>query len=151
VTAVVADAYVVDTGVFLRWFVDQDGFGHARELQQELVDGSVTVATVDFARVEVAGVLRKKGLLAGRLTPEEFAASVRVIDDIGVTIHETTADRLERAASLAARKMLGMYDALFVRLAQELELPLLTSDAKLGRAAGDTIRVEVLRGIGQTA
>jgi predicted nucleic acid-binding protein len=149
--AVVADAYVVDTGVFLRWFVDQDGFGHARELQQELVDGSVTVATVDFARVEVAGVLRKKGLLAGRLTPEEFAASVRVIDDIGVTIHETTADRLERAASLAARKMLGMYDALFVRLAQELELPLLTSDLKLGRAAGDIIRVEVLRGIGQTA
>lgn len=147
---VVADAYVVDTGVFLRWFVDQDGFEHARELQQELVSGSMTVATVDFARVEVAGVLRKKGLLAGRLTAEEFAASVRVIDDIGVTVHETTADRLERAASLAARKMLGMYDALFVRLAQELELPLLTSDAKLGRAAGDTIRVEVLRRIGQT-
>jgi hypothetical protein len=22
----VADAYVVDTGVFLRWFIDQDGF-----------------------------------------------------------------------------------------------------------------------------
>lgn len=145
-----ADAYVVDTGVFLRWFVDQDGFEHARELQQELVGGSMTVATVDFARVEVAGVLRKKGLPAGQLTAEEFAASVRVIDDIGVTVHETSADRLERAASLAARKMLGMYDALFVRLAQELELPLLTSDAKLGRAAGDTIRVEVLRGIGQT-
>lgn len=145
-----ADACVVDTGVFLRWFVDQDGFEHARELQQELVAGSMTVATADFARVEVAGVLRKKGLLAGRLTAGEFAAAVRVIDDIGVTIHETSADRLERAASLAARKMLGMYDALFVHLAQELELPLLTSDAKLGRAARDAIRVEVLRGIGQT-
>ena len=81
-----ADAYVVDTGVFLRWFVDQDGFEHAQELQQELVDGSITVATIDFARVEVAGVLRKKGLLAGRLTPEEFAGAVRVIDDIGVTV-----------------------------------------------------------------
>jgi hypothetical protein len=33
VTGIVADAYVVDTGVFLRWFVDQDGFEHARELQ----------------------------------------------------------------------------------------------------------------------
>jgi hypothetical protein len=30
----VADAYVVNTGVFLRWFVDQDGFEHARDLQQ---------------------------------------------------------------------------------------------------------------------
>jgi predicted nucleic acid-binding protein len=151
VTVIVTDSYVVDTGVFLRWFVDQDGFEHARELQQGLAEGSITVATVDFARVEVAGVLRKKGLLAGRLTPEEFAASVRVIDDIGVTVHETTADRLERAASLAARRTLGMYDALFVHLAQELGLPLLTSDAKLGRAAEGTIRVEVLRGIGHKA
>jgi hypothetical protein len=52
-----------------------------------------SVATIDFARVEVAGVLRKRGLLAGRLTPEEFAGAVRVIDDIGVTVYETTADR----------------------------------------------------------
>lgn len=70
------------------------------------------MATIDFARVEVAGVLRKKGLLAGRLTPEEFAGAVRVIDDIGVTVYETTADRLEHAALLSARRMIGMYDAL---------------------------------------
>jgi predicted nucleic acid-binding protein len=44
--------------------------------------------------------------------------------------------------------MLGMYDALFVQLAQELKLPLLTSDAKLGRAVAGTIQVEVLQGIG---
>lgn len=55
----VADAYVVDTGVFLRWFVDQDGFEHARELQRNLVDGLAVAETVDFARVEVAGILRK--------------------------------------------------------------------------------------------
>ena len=107
VTKVVADAYVVDTGVFLRWFVDQDGFEHARELQQKLVDGSTTVETVDFARVEVAGVLRKKGLLAGRLTVEEFTAAVRVIDDLGVTVHETTADRLERAAAMGGSEEPG--------------------------------------------
>src|SRR6202012_1642635 len=77
VTRVVADAYVVDTGVFLRWFIDQDGFEHARELQRKLIDGSTAIETVDFARVEVAGVLRKKGLLAGRLTAEEFTAAVR--------------------------------------------------------------------------
>ena len=61
-----ADTYVVDTGVFLRWFIDQDGFVHARELQQKLIDGTAVAETVDFARVEVAGVLRKKGFLAGR-------------------------------------------------------------------------------------
>lgn len=75
-TKVVADAYVAGTGVFLRWFVDQDEFEHARELQQKLAGGSAAVEIVDFARVEVAGVLRKKGLLAGRLTTEEFTAAV---------------------------------------------------------------------------
>jgi predicted nucleic acid-binding protein len=147
VTGIVADAYVVDTGVFLRWFVDQDGFEHARELQQKLVDGSIAVETVDFARVEVAGVLRKKGLLAGRLTAEEFTAAVRVIDDIGVIVHETTADRLERAAALAAQKNLGIYDALFVQLAGELDLPLLTTDLRLWRAGEGSARIEVLQGV----
>jgi predicted nucleic acid-binding protein len=145
VTVTVADAYVVDTGVFLRWFIDQDGFERARELQQKLIDGAVTAETVDFARVEVAGVLRKKGFLVGRLTLEEFTAAVRAIDDIGVAVHPTTADRLERAAEMAARRMLGMYDALFVQLAHELDLPLLTSDAKLARAAEGMIQVELLQ------
>jgi predicted nucleic acid-binding protein len=108
----------------------------------------VSAETVNFARVEVAGVLRKKGLLTGRLTVEEFTSAVCVI---GVTVHATTADRLERAAELAARRMLGMYDALFVQLAQELKLPLLTSDAKLGRAVAGAIHVEVLQGVGSGA
>jgi predicted nucleic acid-binding protein len=140
---------VVDTGVFLRWFIDQDGFEQARDLQRKLVDGSAVVETVDFARVEVAGVLRKKGLLAGRLTVQEFTAAVRVIDDLGVVVHETTADRLERAAGLAARKNLGMYDALFVQLAAELDLPLLTTDVRLQRAAEGSAPIEVLDGIGK--
>lgn len=147
VTRVVADAYVVDTGVFLRWFVDQDGFEHARKLQRKLVDGSAAFETVDFARVEVAGVLRKKGLLAGRLTVEEFTAAVRVIDDLGVVVHETTVDRLERAAHLSAQKNLGMYDALFVQLAAELDMPLLTTDVRLQRAATGSAPIELLQGI----
>lgn len=91
--------------------------------------------------------MRKKGLLAKLLSEDEFAAAVRVIDDLGVTVHQTGADRLERAARLAASKMLRMYDALFVSLADELDLPLLTSDAKLARAADGIIQVDVLRGI----
>jgi hypothetical protein len=38
-----------------------------------------------------------------------------------------------------------MYDALFVQLTQALDLPLLTSDAKPGRAVDGTVQVEVLQ------
>lgn len=44
--------------------------------------------------------------------------------------------------------MVGMYDPLFVNLAQELDLPILTSDMRLSRAARQTMRMERLRGIG---
>jgi hypothetical protein len=54
-------AWLADTGVFLRWFIDQDGFEHAREIQHAMLSGQASLETVDFARVEVAGVLRKKG------------------------------------------------------------------------------------------
>lgn len=143
-----ANTCVLDTGVFVRWFLEQDGFEHAREVQGQLAADEITVATIDFARVEVAGVLRKKALLPKLLTPAEFAAAVRVIDDVGgITIHNTTADLLEQSAVLAANHMLRMYDALFVQLALTRDLPLLTSDAKLARAAGSLIDIEVLRGV----
>lgn len=41
--------------------------------------------------------------------------------------------------------MVGMYDALFVQLAQELDLPLLTSDAKLIRAVEGMVQIELLQ------
>ncbi|MFI6499829.1 type II toxin-antitoxin system VapC family toxin [Nonomuraea typhae] len=142
-----ADAYVVDTGVFLRWFVDQPGFEHAREVQESFLHDRVRLETADFARIEVAGVLRKKGLLAGRLTAEEFVAAVRVIDEFGVRIHQINADRLERSASLAVRLTLRMYDAIFAQLSLERDIPLLTTDAKLCHAVAGVVKTELLRGV----
>lgn len=75
---------------------------------------------------------------------EEFTAAVRVIDDLGVVVHETTADRLERAAHLSAQKNLGMYDALFVQLAAELDMPLLTTDVRLQPAATGSAPIELM-------
>ncbi len=143
----VADAYVVDTGVFLRWFIDQEGFERARELQQKLLDRAVTAETVDFARAEVAGVLRKKGFLAGRLTLEEFTAAVRAIDDIGVAVHPTTADRRERAAELSARRMLGMLRRAFcpARAGARPAVADQRREARPGRQRNDSGRVPASR------
>lgn len=106
-----ADAYVVDTGVFLRWFVDQPGFEHARRVQREFVDGVTGLETIDFARVEVAEVLRKNGLLTVRLNRAEYRSAASAIDDLGVRIHPSDADRLPRAVDLAARLTSRTFDA----------------------------------------
>lgn len=93
-----AEAYVVDSAVFVRWFLPQVGWE-------------------------------------------------RAIDDLGVTVHSTDVDALERAAQLSASRMVSVYDASFVELALQRDLPLLTSDAKLVRAVAGLLSTELLAGI----
>lgn len=110
----VADRFVVDTCVFLRWYIPQIGFEHARELRQDFLIGAVALETVDSTRFELGQLLRKMGLLKGRLTAAQYRDAVRSIDDLGITIHGTDADALERAGDLARRHMLSFFDAVLV-------------------------------------
>ena len=141
------DAYVVDSGVFVRWFVPQVGYQHALEVQEALLRDAVRLETVDLARFEVADVLRRKGLLRGVLDRDQYTTAVRVIDDLGVTVYPTDVDAVVRAADLAARRAIRFYDAVFVDLALEQQLPLLTADAKLCRAVDGLLSTELLRGV----
>ena len=72
-----ADRFVVDTSVFLRWYVPQIGFEHAREVRQDFLTGAVALETVDSTRFELGQVLRTTGLLKGRLTAGQYRAAVR--------------------------------------------------------------------------
>lgn len=140
-------SYIVDTGVFLRWFVPQVGFEHAHEVRDHLLAGRLSLETVDFVRVELANVLRKKGLLSARLDRDQFLSAVRSVDDLGVVIHGTDVEALERAAALAADRRLAVYDALLAHRALDRDLPLLTADAALCRAVQGLVSTELLRGI----
>jgi predicted nucleic acid-binding protein len=67
--------------------------------------------------------------------------------DLGVTVHQIGADHLERAAGLAVRLTLRMYDAVFAQLALDRGIPLLTTDAKLCHAIEGVVKTELLRGV----
>ncbi|MGH7882684.1 MAG: hypothetical protein ACREN8_07230 [Candidatus Dormibacteraceae bacterium] len=64
--------------------------------------------------IELAEILRRKGLITGRLSLEEY------------------------------------FDAIFVLVAQQRAIPLLTSDRKLCRAVQGLIETQLLRGIEST-
>ncbi len=139
-------AYVVDTGVLLRWYVPQIGWEHAREVQLAFLAGNVDLCAPESARFELAHVLRTKALLNGHLDRDEYVAAAGLLDDLELS--RAVDDRaLRRAAALASDRSLRIFDALFVDLAVEVDQPLLTSDAKLARAAGDVVDAVVLRGI----
>lgn len=141
------DAYLADSGVFVRWYLDQPGFEHAREIKKQFRDGSVALETVDFVRVEFANVLRVKGYQNRLLSVREFVSAARHLDDIGIVIHPTDTDALARSARLAAERSLRLYDALVVDRAITRGLPLLTTDLRLCRAIVGMLSTEMLRGV----
>lgn len=139
--------YVVDTSVFLRWWVEQQGWQHAQSVRDSFLAGDVGLVTPDFTRIELAEVLRKKGLLAGILNDDEYLAAVESLDVLGVEIVALDRCDLVRAAALGAKRSLRMFDALAASLALDRGLPLLTGDARAARALVGVVEVEVLEGI----
>lgn len=141
-----AERYVLDTGVMLRWYVDQNGCAHAREV----LAGDAELCTPDFGRVELADVLRRRALLPGHLDRASYLAA---IGDLGalVTVVTTDDDTLLRAAALSADRSVRLFDALFVVLALTRGATLLTSDAKLTRAVTGLVSTELLRGVAEPA
>jgi len=140
-------SYVVDTSVFLRWWVEQVGWQHAQRVRDQFLAGDVALITPEFTRIEHAEVLRKKALLDGILNETEYLHAVASLDVLGVDLVPLARDDLVRAAALGARRNLRMFDALGASLALERGLPLLTGDARCARALAGMVEVEVLEGI----
>lgn len=141
-----ADRYLVDSGVPVRWYVEQPGYEECLRYQAAFLAGSIVLETVDIVRVELGNVLRKKGLLPKLITPEEFVAASRSLDDLGMTVHRTGVDELGAAADLSSRRMIGFFDAVLVVRAVDLGVPLLTTDARLCTAAAGLIRTQLIAG-----
>lgn len=139
--------YVVDTSVFVRWWVEQVGWQHAQRVRDDLVAGDAVLITPEFTRIEHAEVLRKRGLLDGVLTENEYLAAVQALDVMGIDLVALDNAGLVRAAALAAKRSLRMFDALAASLALDRGLPLLTGDARSARALAGVVEVEVLEGI----
>ncbi len=57
---------------------------------------------------------------------------MRAYEEYDVTMHRTTPDRV---AALAEHYSISAYDAAYLAVAADLRVPLITFDAKLGRAA----------------
>jgi predicted nucleic acid-binding protein len=92
-----------------------------------LGDGSVTLATLDLARYEVANVA-VRAWRAPQSVASLLAAVERLADDGGVI--ESTGALLARAAELAEQHEISVYDAAYVAAAGEGERSLVSCDAR---------------------
>ncbi len=128
---------VVDASVLASALADDatDGDRARKRLRGE------SLAAPDLIDLEVTSVLRGR-LVGGHLDLRR--ANLALTDLVALPI-----DRV-RSASLVLRLWelrdnLTVYDAAYVALAEALDTPLLTADARLAKAPGPRCSIEVLR------
>lgn len=100
-----------------------------------------TLAAPQLLDAEIGHVLRRKVLVTKELSPEVAVQALEDFTAVDVRRYEHVA-LMGRAWQL--RDTVSFYDALYVALAEMLDVPLVTLDARLAGAPGVTALVEVL-------
>jgi predicted nucleic acid-binding protein len=117
---------VIDASVVLSWcFEDEASDESYRLLDLVERDGA---AAPSFLLVELANVLWAAERRS-RVTAEDAATFVSLIDALGIAFDPETASRaLWQVRALARTGGVSVYDATYLELAQRLGLPLATRD-----------------------
>ena len=124
---------VVDASALVDWLLQTPTRGPAVAEHMRVAQ---LVQTLDLAYIEVVSALRRKAA-RGELGVRRVQLA---LDDLAETPLRsyTAAPLTERIWSLRAR--LSAYDAAYIALAEALNAPLVTTDARLARSSGHRAR-----------
>jgi predicted nucleic acid-binding protein len=126
--------FVLDASIALSWFIDHPIAPHASHVR-ELLRASHAIVP-PLWHVEVVN-----GLLVaerhGNLNPADTEQSLELLEIIITQAIETQDDIISRSRILNTARQFGLtaYDAVYLDIARELQLPLATLDRQLAKAA----------------
>ena len=118
---------ILDASAVVDWLIDSPGLG--RSVGDHLA-GAPVLATCDFCDVEVTSALRRK-VFRGELTALRAVSALDDLADLNARRYPS-AKLTSRIWEL--RENLTPFDAAYVALAEALDLPLLTTDARIALA-----------------
>jgi len=128
---------VVDASVLANAIADDQADGDAA---RDVIRQHGGVSAPDLVDVETVAVLRKRWLV-GTLPGRRFASSVRDLEELAIERYPT---RLLMWRAYELRENVTAYDAAYVALAEALDCPLVTADARLARPPGIRCDVELV-------
>jgi predicted nucleic acid-binding protein len=127
--------FVLDASVALAWFVDRPTVQYAEQVKQLLLRGNRAVVPALW-HLEIANgfiTAERRGVL----TPSDIAEALQTLDVVIAQAIENSQDAvLLRSVLRTAREFrLTVYDAVYLEIALQRELPLATLDRQLLTAA----------------
>jgi len=128
---------VLDASVLVVYLAGGERAGAVRDA---LLDDPGTAWAPHLVDAEVGHALRRT-VLAGELSAGRARAALEDLADLPI---RRAGHRGILARAWELRSNLTFYDGLYVALAERLELPLLTLDARLANASGIRAQVEIL-------
>ncbi|MFY9484536.1 MAG: type II toxin-antitoxin system VapC family toxin [Patescibacteria group bacterium] len=118
---------VIDANIALKWYYQEADSPEALKLREQIINGQIIAIVPFLLFVEVANVLVARRKVPGRVVAQ-------VLDDLAalpmevVPYHHVMA---KAAVALADQHRISVYDGLYVALAEQSAIKLLTEDTAL--------------------
>lgn len=121
--------YVLDSSVAFKWHVREDRSDQALRVRDDFIKGIHALLAPDVFPVELAHSLTRAER-QGRITPADGALHLHDVLTTLPDLHSYL-PLLPRAYEISSLTRQGVYDCLYVALAEREGCELLTADAKL--------------------
>lgn len=135
--------YVLDASVAVRFFVQESGSDLARRLLEDFSGGLRHLAAPTILQFEVANALRYNS----GVTSEQLNEMLADLADLAIEWAHIPAGEMARIARFARERNLSVYDAVYVRMAHDQGVPLITADRAMMERCRDLGLVLSLEGL----
>lgn len=117
---------VVDASVAAKWFNIEELSDKAANVKDAHVKGDIDLAAPIHLLYEVGNsIWRNK-----QLSDNDACDAISSIMRLGIQLIEPTVQRAQRAMQIARQVETSFYDAVYLQVAEEMKIPLLTADQK---------------------
>lgn len=121
--------YVIDASIALKWVWKEEGSALARRYARGALENEMRLTVPTLFWYEVSNALR----YGSREEQDQlsFTAPWRLLESVPIDTVDFAVEAFPRIMDLATQQQITVYDAAYVFLAQSLQVPLITADAKL--------------------
>lgn len=121
--------FILDASVALKWVLFEADSPAANRLRDDFKQGNLELLAPDTLPVEIAHALtraERKGVIAKGQAAVLFADVVTPAPDLRAHL-----DLLPRAIDVSSDRRIGVYDCLYIALAEREQCPVVTADQRM--------------------